>query len=866
MSDRPKLLARVDLALADGVALLNGPRGIGKTTTLNAAVAQAHARGEIVLRANGACTERWIAGQALADLLASCPGEVTADLRALARPARRGTRTQILRRTGFLGLLARLTADQDVLVAIDDVHWIDTVSADVIAHAARRADDRIRFLFAGQDAAAVPCQASWITVPPMTVCEVADLLAPHRVTERTVSQVHVEAAGNPGVALAVCTGQVRGHVEDALATLTATAWDTVLVCALAARPTSTLLHRSGCSDPDADLEDAVECSLVVVEDGAIRFTPPAAAAVVADLAGAAARHHVHRRLARAVTSAAEVQRHRALSHPEPDERLASALITAARSARRSPGFAAELFLMAANRFPPEKPGRRFDALLSAVEVGVGAGVPGVVAEAARAVLAESANPVHRVRARTALVRHAGQSAPGASDLLAAAEADATDDLASQAGVSLWRAYAATVAADPRTADEEAARAVANAQTIGDTITEAYALALRARARRLLRRPGWKACLDEALAVSLPDTAGHMHLTPQHLAARFATYDDQIDEARTILQRLLGVAEQGPMEDLMSPLCGLVEVAVRQGRCTEAMQHARRAVRTAGQAALSPGPGWYVTALAELAGGDLALARFYAEHGVRACTQDGDVVYRLRNLHALGQTLARQGETRQAIEMLREVQRTEAALGHADPTVLRWQPELVLCLVRVGDHLEAERLVSATRELLDGLGARGAGAGLDRVLAFAWAASGRIDEAIDLVRGAATVFAALGQPLEQGRCLLIEAAVHRRRRRYTAAAHSAATALDVFTRIDAVPWARHARAVAARIAAVGSGVQDLTTTERRVAELVAEGATNREIAQHLYVSPKTVEATLTRVYRKLGLRSRAQLARQLDRQS
>ena len=74
------------------------------------------------------------------------------------------------------------------------------------------------------------------------------------------------------------------------------------------------------------------------------------------------------------------------------------------------------------------------------------------------------------------------------------------------------------------------------------------------------------------------------------------------------------------------------------------------------------------------------------------------------------------------------------------------------------------------------------------------------------------------------------------------------------------WAERARAELGRISGRAPSRGELTVSERRVAELVAEGKTNREVAAALYVTPRTVEGTLSRVYTKLGVRSRAELAR------
>jgi DNA-binding CsgD family transcriptional regulator len=90
----------------------------------------------------------------------------------------------------------------------------------------------------------------------------------------------------------------------------------------------------------------------------------------------------------------------------------------------------------------------------------------------------------------------------------------------------------------------------------------------------------------------------------------------------------------------------------------------------------------------------------------------------------------------------------------------------------------------------------------------------------------------------------------------------ATALAMFEELGARLWAERAREELARVGGRAPAGDALTPTERRIAELVAEGLTNREVAATLFVTPKTVESALTRIYRKLDVRSRTELARRL----
>jgi DNA-binding CsgD family transcriptional regulator len=118
-----------------------------------------------------------------------------------------------------------------------------------------------------------------------------------------------------------------------------------------------------------------------------------------------------------------------------------------------------------------------------------------------------------------------------------------------------------------------------------------------------------------------------------------------------------------------------------------------------------------------------------------------------------------------------------------------------------------------------------------------------------------------QPIdyEIARTLLAKGRVERRARKWGLARESLERAERLFVHIGAVPWAARAHEELGRIGGRPSSVAELSETERRVAELVADGLTNREVGDALFMSPRTVQSNLSRVFRKLGVRSRAELA-------
>jgi DNA-binding CsgD family transcriptional regulator len=144
-----------------------------------------------------------------------------------------------------------------------------------------------------------------------------------------------------------------------------------------------------------------------------------------------------------------------------------------------------------------------------------------------------------------------------------------------------------------------------------------------------------------------------------------------------------------------------------------------------------------------------------------------------------------------------------------------------------------------------------------------AARGDVDGAVAAVTAAMAHHDRLPMPFERARTALLLGQLQRRQRRKEAAAATLREALQTFEGIGTVLWAQRARDELARVNVRPTRDQGLTPSERRVAELAASGMSNRDIAATLFISIKTVEANLGRVYRKLGVRGRVALARRLE---
>jgi DNA-binding CsgD family transcriptional regulator len=254
------------------------------------------------------------------------------------------------------------------------------------------------------------------------------------------------------------------------------------------------------------------------------------------------------------------------------------------------------------------------------------------------------------------------------------------------------------------------------------------------------------------------------------------------------------------------------------------------------------------------------------------------MYLSRALAALGYAQLVAGDPAAAVRSLRRVRELEQGLGINDPARGRWHGDLAEALVRIGEPGEAQDVIDTARVHALRLGRESVLAVLDRAEALVRAARGEHEAALVRLTSVQDRLGRLGYGLEEARAAF---ALARLRAQTAVFPRTGGTALPgpasydeaarLFRRCRALPWLRQVdTAASAGPAAVGpasvappvalDALQGLASMERQVASLVMEGATNREIAARLFISVKTVEATLTRVYRKLGIRSRVDIVR------
>jgi DNA-binding CsgD family transcriptional regulator len=188
------------------------------------------------------------------------------------------------------------------------------------------------------------------------------------------------------------------------------------------------------------------------------------------------------------------------------------------------------------------------------------------------------------------------------------------------------------------------------------------------------------------------------------------------------------------------------------------------------------------------------------------------------------------------------------------------------LIGVGELEEADRVIAIWQGRADRLDRAWASAILARSRGLLLAARGDLAGAFASFERALVEHAKTEEPFQHARTLLALGATQRRAKQRAVARATLEQALAAFERLGAPLWAAKARADLARIGGRAPSRGELTESERRIAALVAEGHTNREVAATLFVTEHTVEGALTRVYRKLGIRSRGELAARLDASS
>jgi DNA-binding CsgD family transcriptional regulator len=273
-----------------------------------------------------------------------------------------------------------------------------------------------------------------------------------------------------------------------------------------------------------------------------------------------------------------------------------------------------------------------------------------------------------------------------------------------------------------------------------------------------------------------------------------------------------------------------------------------------------GDEWYPSGVVAMHLGRVEDARRILTAGIEYSRAIGSAIWLAHHLWALGQLELAAGDLPKARDVLAQLPQMLRKTGLGEWSAHPFHPDLIETLVGLGEIDEAVELTAELEEYGRRLDRPWGLATAARSAALIASARGEIDEALELAERALVEHERLDWPLERARTLLVTGGILRRLGKRRDAAATLAQARSAFATLRNPLWLARVEAEERRLGGRrGRGDDELTPTEERVAELAGQGLRNAEIAAQLYVTSKTVEATLSRVYRKLGVRSRTELA-------
>ncbi len=806
-----------------------------------------------------------------------------------------------------LSALRVLAAGAPTVLAVDDVHSLDPTSAMLLAYALRRLrEDPVRVLLARRADEHDPLAVAelerdrvlLVRLGPLTVGALGRILLERlgeTYTRPTLHRLREASGGNPFLALELARALAATAMPPApgaalpvpktlgellrrrLRELEPETIETLALASALARPRLDLLEVAAERDPRPLLEPAIDAQIVEVADGRLRFTHPLFTATVYELTSDEQRRRLHGRLARAVSDPEEHARHLALATREPDQSVAQIVETAAEGAfaHGRPAAAAELAAHA-HRLTPAGHAEEGRRALAQVDYHFAAGDTTLAATLLEELLAAAPRGPERGRllSRRARLAHFGDDIGASVDLLRQALAEAGDDNALRADVEEGLAWGLLLARKDLAAAAAHARSAARLnEQRGDEAALAEALAVQA-VLDLVLGGEWQETMARALALERATLHLRVLRHPTFANGYCLSCSDEHEQARAAFHELRRRAlDQGDESGMPSILNHLALVECLAGRWEAARELADEGFELAlegGQRPTQASAG-AKRALLDALRGDVDHAREKAWQALRLA--GGDDVELARPEPAL----MRGGETAiwtlgllelsldrpdEAVRCLLPLCTALLAAGIEEPGEVRALPDLIEALVAVGRVDEAAELLARLESWADRLERPSTLARAARCRGLLLAAAGDSAAALSVLEDASAWHERTPIPFETGRTLLVLGTSQRRARQRRAARQTLEQALGVFDRLGAGLWSAKTRAELGRIGGRAPSSGGLTPSEQRVADLVAQGKTNREVAAALVVSVHTVEAALTQVYRKLGVRSRTELARKL----
>jgi DNA-binding CsgD family transcriptional regulator len=890
------------------VLLLEGEAGIGKTTVWREVVRRAEERRSLVLCCRPAATEAKLGLSAVADLLEPVP---EAAFGALPAPQRRALDVALLRAdpgnavadqrtvaTAVRSLLTELASEAPILLAVDDVQWLDAASAATLEFVLRRLRaERIGVLVTRRLGQRARLKVDELEPPILTRTTIGPLSLAglhHLLKERLTSppsrsvlvRIRQGSGGNPLFALEIgrlleelgvpaageplpVPGDVQALVKRRIDKLPPRTREVLLAAAALDDPREETVRLALGRPIGRDLEPAEREQIAQCERGVITFAHPLFAAAILALATAAERRRTHRRLAATVEGWEKRARHLALSVEGRDERTAKAVHAAARDAlfRGAPAAAAELVELALRLGEADSEAQRrrtvdlADYLLTAGE-----------RVRAREVLQRidswtGWSPRLQARALARLCQLVCDAEHPAS-AIEFLERMLREPFGVEARAAIHGGLSySTSEVDAAKAAKHADEALVLLEPLGedtDPWVHATALYMRLRARVLLGQGLDRDVIDRIRGIEarLPPERRPFDRASPSIGYWLKCVDD-LDASRTWLERNLREAVESGYESV--ELHALAHLAITEcwaGNFELARQRALSASRLAeelkaGFAALLADEALALV-LAHLGNVDEVRAIVERQPPPSSLTRHGTLLFRA----ALGLVELSLGNNEAADVHLRAGLQAAEQVACREPGIHRMHANAAEAAVAVGDLDRAEQIGNFLEEHGERTNHRSSLATGARVRALMAAARGDLEGALAAAEQALERHEQLPMPFERARTLLVTGVIERRARRRGQAKEAFEQALESFEHMGARLWAERARAELDRVGLRRTSGDELTEGERRVAQLAARGLTNREVAAALFMSPKTVEANLSRAYRKLGISSRAELGAQM----
>ncbi|AGB21361.1 ATPase,transcriptional regulator, luxR family [Mycobacterium sp. JS623] len=877
--------------------IIEGEPGIGKTTLWLSAVERARDNGCQVFRAQAGRAESMLAYAAVTDLLRDVEETVLADLpdvqrlavdRVLLRASSEDhTTDQRTVAAAFVAVFERLTAESQVLIAIDDAQWLDRSSQDVISFAARRLKGPVGLLLTERSDAGREGAASWLQlirpdgverlrVGPLSLGGLHVLISGRlgrSFPRPTMVRIAEISGGNPFFALelarAVELGASSSHsrlpaslselMRLRIGRLDRDTRKLLLAAASVADPTVELLAEVSGSPVDS-LDEAEAKGIVGIDGNVVRFTHPLLAQSVYADASAAERRAMHRSLAKTVTLPELRARHMALAASSADPETLEALDIAAdeAAARGAPAAAAE-FVELAIGLGGDNAQRRINGAVNHFK----AGDP----ERARALLEPTLDGLASgARRGAALNLLAGihlydDNWSEAVAILERALSDVEDDRALLVQTLILLAFGQRMISKYEESLATARRAVTEAERVGDAALVSSALAMSVQLNFMFGNGVDEFTLRKAVELEDPDADMLIPFSASMIEGLILAWTGDLDAAYSRMEALQRrCTERGAENDLTAVVSSEAMIENWRGNLLEADRLAEEAVLRAEQGSGSLAIALSIQAMVMAYVGRVQVSRDAARHALKIASRTDSPRLAEWPMMTLGFLEVSLGHYAEALDELAAMQRTFEATPGTEMMTASFIPDAVEAMISLGRSGDAEGLIEA----LENNGRR-----LDRPWMLAvgarcramWlAAQGDVGAADAKAQEAMAAHDRLPMPFERARTQLLLGQLQRRQRQKERARATLREALESFEATGAPLWAGRVRAELARAKVVPTNDLSLTPSERRVAELAASGMTNKDVATALFISRKTVEANLARVYRKLGIKTRAELGR------